>query len=257
MKLFGNKSTSIFLTLAAGTIQASDISAELTTFTAGTPAKAAEVNTNFTELKNYSDSLQDLISSQASLISNLEAKVTALENQSGDDFTIPVNGDGELIGYTNLIPIPSVDATIIVKTTLGKVKLKGGYENNYVLDYYNETRPGSEGWGSAYYADSNCTIKVNAISPSEGSPLLFSKVAGILDQSYLLASAENTSYVMEAGSSISSTDTVYEINYEDVCSLIDWMPAGTKIIPIVELNPETHGLNDNFTTISIDGYILN
>jgi hypothetical protein len=56
---------------------------ELTTFTAGTPAKASEVNGNFEAMKAY--------------IQQLEGKVKKLENGG---YNIPVYGDGDLIGHS-------------------------------------------------------------------------------------------------------------------------------------------------------------
>lgn len=66
---------------------AEEANIELTTFTAGTPAKASEVNGNFEAMKAY--------------ITQLESKVKTLENGG---YNIPVFGDDELIGYSLAYP---------------------------------------------------------------------------------------------------------------------------------------------------------
>ena len=259
MKLIGNKLTAAIFSLSAGISQADNISAELTTFTAGTPAKAAEVNGNFTELKAYSDSLQALISAQANMISVLEGKVTALENeQGGDDFTIAVMGDGELIGYTDAVPALRTSGKMLVKTSLGVVKIRGGYTNNYELEYYDPVTQ-AEGWGDPYFTDDVCTESVMAIYSGEGSPMLFTENNGLTDSARILPSnGENTpSYVIQANTAITTATTIYQKDYEGVCVLADWMVGETIVIPIAELDPDTDGLKDSFTTISVDGYFLN
>jgi len=88
MKLTGNKIVSALITICCmANSYAEESSIELTTFVAGTPAKASEVNGNFESMKDYID--------------QLEAKIMTLENGG---YNIPVYGDGELIGYSLAYP---------------------------------------------------------------------------------------------------------------------------------------------------------
>ena len=100
MNLIGNK---IFTTLLlTGSVLSAAVQAEspvdnseeikLTTFSANTPAKAADVNGNFEALQNQIVVLQE----------ELKALRTAIPQQP--EFSVAVYGDGVLIGHTRPLP---------------------------------------------------------------------------------------------------------------------------------------------------------
>ena len=261
MKLNGTKLiTASVLSLITTITQAETIAAPaLTTFTAGTPAKAAEVNANFAGLKTYDAALTDVVNAQAALIEALEAKVESLHTiieSEPNSFTIPVKGDGELIGYTDSIPDIAIGGSMLVKTDYGIIKLKGDYSDGYQLGYYNEMNSTSEYFSGPNYTDAACTTMIFAISPGEGNPVIFTKVAGIVDKDQIFV-GENNSWLIEAGTTFNRNNTSFYYKDGENCVEATWLADGTISIPMIELNPEVHGLKQTYSSISIDGYVLN
>lgn len=107
MSLIGNSIRGLLTVLLGLNMSyAEQSNIELTKFSAGTPAKASEVNGNFESIKAY--------------IEQLEGK---LEQLTGTINKIPVYGDGELIGHTNNYP-SFINSNVKVMTEFGEFQLE-------------------------------------------------------------------------------------------------------------------------------------
>lgn len=291
MKLHGTKlilASAVALTTSM--TQAENLeSPQLTTFQANTPAKATEVNTNFTNLRKYSTDLNQVVTTQAALIEELEEKVAevnanftdlrkystdlnqvvttqtaliealeekvaALENENsnaGDGFTIPVKGDGELIGYTNEVVATFYDPTIILKTDHGITSITRRSGNGkYQLKQYDNMFKDDVSF-SVNYSDSNCQNPVSAINSRHESTALFTKTANILD-SNLLFEDGNSVYTATKGTIFNTQATeIYRLD-NNVCSKDSDFTAGATL-PLTELTT----LKSVYNTIEIEGYVSN
>lgn len=99
MKIIGNKSGAIVLLLAGSLAQAGTLTIP-NTFTAGTPAKAAEVNQNFTAVKAAVDSNAADITSLSSQSTSLATRVTTLESSAqAPSLKVRAKSDNSLLGY--------------------------------------------------------------------------------------------------------------------------------------------------------------
>jgi len=225
-------------------------------------SRTTTLETQTTALEASNTTLTTRTTSAEDSISDLTARLNLLEtepvvDENGNPYTIAVYGDDQLIGYASAVPELRTSGKMIIKTALGFVRLEGGYNNDYYLEFYDPQYVTSEGWGSVNYSDDACSSPVIAHYNGEGSPLILTQNAGVTDSARIYPNTEGTSYVMEENTTISTVETVYYMDWENNCVIADWMSGETIVIPVVELDPMTHGLKDTYTSISVDGYVLN
>lgn len=261
MILNGNKLvTALFVTIATSIAHADTVPApELVTFTAGTPAKAAEVNANFGGLKTYGSALNEIVTTQAALIEALENKVTALENEgsnTNDEFIIPVKGDDLVIGYTNRIPTLN-DSTILIKTKFGLAIIDNTEDGNYVIKGYNEAKSElSE--NQIYFTDAQCLNAHVLTSGGEyGKSFTFTKNGSPANGNLIVTSSgDKTSYLLSKNAQIDTTTVNFiQKSWEGVCGESYTASADVVSFPVEKLTVETHGLKSFYTAITVGDFI--
>ena len=189
-------------------------------------------------------------------ILDLQTRVSALENTNiTDEYSIPVYGDGILIGNTNRIPSLQIGGKMFIKTVYGLLRLKGDYNGGYRLASYN---PHNDDRDDHYatYSDDQCLNPIFAVSPGEGNPLIFTKNIGVVDTAQIFA-GETQAWIIEAGTTFNKTNTSFYNKNSGPCVVSEWYPVNTITIPMVNLNPDIHGLKHTYNEISINNYTLN
>ncbi len=281
MNLSGNKiiaASALFLAVNLANAEAPD----LVEFTAGTAAKAAEVNANFDDLKTYSASLETVIDAQASLITALEEKATAadtaraaleeqvttLETQStdlqsqitaletGEEYTIAVYGDDsvEPIGYTNSPNFSNDKQYMVIKTDHGMVAMRPGTESYNLYDY--DALDNETGSHSVYYSDIDCSMPVVILGTNPiGNSMFFTTTKGVTDKA-IIATSDAAVFLATAGTVFSDTPIDFYSDWTGECADFGSY-SGAVYVPVVEMTEELHNLKYSYTSIRLEGYQTN
>jgi hypothetical protein len=108
----------------------------LNTFTAGTPARAAEVNTNFAAVKTAVDDNNTRISTLVTQMAALQAQVTTLQTQLAN--VIPLNNVVSVTQVAGVTTVRLTGVNLQVVNGMGSTATRNGMGNIYVG--YDEAR---------------------------------------------------------------------------------------------------------------------
>ncbi len=276
MKLNGSKIIVASVLLSANMVQADGPA--LIEFQAGTPALAAEVNSNFSALKVFGETTSVTLVNQggsivdqgnkisaleqinaATKIEALEAEIEQLQALLPRPYDIEVKADGVLIGHTNSVQYTNQKPYIAVKTDYGMIAIIGGYNSNFNLYEYDDLRNERGSQSSVYFSDAACADAVFVLEGGQLSASLFiTEVANVVDNTKVIVT-EQSAYLMTAGTVFNRTTTeYYQPHYSSgVCELYDIGQVGHVTIPVTLMTKEEHGFTSKITNLEIAGFVVN
>jgi hypothetical protein len=151
------KLLALTLTLAAQVAVASDVTG-LTSFTAGTPARAADVNANFTAVKTAVDDNQAQITALETANAALEARIAALETRL-TSMTVTTSNGQPTVRFTG-VNLQVVNGLASTATANGTGNLIVGYDEADTLNYSHctmGTNPALSGVAAIVTDQTTCT----------------------------------------------------------------------------------------------------